>query len=51
MWMTCGLLVVSLLFSPANAAEPEQLSIQTLLSPQVTLYQQHLVTLREIGCE
>ena len=46
--MTCGLFVVFLLFSPANAAEPEQLLIQTLLSPQVTSYQQHLVTLEGV---
>ncbi len=46
--MTCALLVVSLLLSPADAAEPEQLLIQTLLSPQVTSYQQHLVTLEGV---
>ncbi len=46
--MTCGLLVVSLLLSPADAAEPEQLLIQTLLSPQVTSYHQHLVTLEGV---
>jgi hypothetical protein len=46
--MTCGPLVVSLLLSPADAAEPERLLIQTLLSPHVTSYQQHLVTLEGI---
>ena len=46
--MTCALLVVSLLLSPADAAEPEQLLIQTLLSPQVTSYHQHLVTLEGV---
>lgn len=43
--MTCNFLVASLLLSHADAAEPEQVSIQMLLSPQVTSYQQHLVTL------
>jgi hypothetical protein len=45
--MTCSLLVASLL-SPVNAAEPEQVSIQTLLSPQATSHQQHLVTLKDV---
>jgi hypothetical protein len=43
--MTSSLLAGALLLSPAKAAEPERVSIQTLLSPQVTSYQQHLVTL------
>ena len=43
--MTYSLLVASLFLSSANAAEPEQVSIQKLLSPQVTSYQQHLVSL------
>ena len=47
-WMICSLLVASLHLSPAGAAEPERLSIQTLLSPQVISYQQHLVTLEGV---
>lgn len=43
--ITCSILVTCLLLSPADAAEPEQVSIQTLLSPQAISYQQHLVTL------
>lgn len=46
--MTSSLLIVALLFLPADAAEPEQVSIQTLLSPQATSYQQHLVTLEGV---
>jgi len=46
--MTCNLLVASLLLSAADASEPEQLSIQTLLSPQATSYQQRLVTLEGV---
>jgi hypothetical protein len=41
--MTCCLLVASLLLSPADAADPEQVSIQKLLSLQASSYQQHLV--------
>ena len=44
-WTTRSLLVASLFLSPADAAEPEQVSIQMLLSPQAASYQQHLVTL------
>lgn len=47
-WMTYSLLVASLLLSPADAAEPERVSIQKLLSPQATSYQQHLVTLEGV---
>ena len=47
-WMTWSLLGVFLLLNPANAAEPERVSIQTLLSPQATAYQQHLVTLEGV---
>ena len=46
--MTCSLIVASLFLNPANAAEPEQVSIQTLLSPQATSYQEHLVTLEGV---
>ncbi len=46
--MTYSLLVASLLLSPADAAEPERVSIQKLLSPQATSYQQHLVTLEGV---
>ena len=44
-WIARSLLVPALLLNPANAAEPERVSIQTLLSPQAISYQQHLVTL------
>lgn len=40
--------MISLLVSPADATEPEQVSIQTLLSPQATSYQEHLVTLQGV---
>lgn len=50
-WMTYNLIVASLLLSPADAAEPEQISIQKLLSPQATSYQQHLVTLEGVTSE
>lgn len=43
-----GLLGASLLLSLAAAAEPERVSIQTLLSPQAISYQQHLVTLEGV---
>ena len=43
-----SLLIVALLCPPAGAAEPEQVSIQTLLSPQATSYQLHLVTLEGV---
>lgn len=46
--LTYSLIVVSLLLSPADAIEPERVSIQKLLSPQATSYQQHLVTLEGI---
>jgi hypothetical protein len=44
--MTYSLLTASLCLSPASAAEPERVLVQTLLSPQATSYQQHLVTLK-----
>lgn len=47
-WTTCSLLVAVLYLSPAKAAEPERVSIQTLLSPQASSYQQHLVTLEGV---
>lgn len=47
-WITCSLIVASLLLSPADAAEPERVSIQILLSPQITSYQQRLVTLEGV---
>lgn len=43
-----SLLIVALLCPPAGAAEPERVSIQTLLSPQATSYQLHLVTLEGV---
>lgn len=46
--MTYSLFVVALLLSPADAIEPEQVSIQKLLSPQATSYQQQLVTLEGV---
>lgn len=46
--MTSSLLIVVLLFPPADATEPERVSIQTLLSPQATSYQLHLVTLEGV---
>lgn len=46
-WSLLGL-GASLLLSLAHAAEPEQVPIQKLLSPQVTSYQQHLVTLEGV---
>jgi hypothetical protein len=50
-WMTYSLIIVFLLISPADAAEPEQVSIQKLLSPQATSYQQRLVTLEGVTSE
>lgn len=50
-WLTYSLIVASLLLSPADAAEPERVSIQKLLSPQATSYQQHLVTLEGVTSE
>jgi hypothetical protein len=47
-WIARSLLVPALLLNPADAAEPERVSIQTLLSPQATSYQQHLVTLEGV---
>ncbi len=47
-WIARSLLVPALLLNPANAAEPGGVSIQTLLSPQATSYQQHLVTLEGV---
>jgi len=47
-WIARSFLVPTLLLNPANAAEPERVSIQTLLSPQATSYQQHLVTLEGV---
>lgn len=47
-WLTYSLIVAALLFSPAHAAEPERISIQKLLSPQATSYQQHLVTIEGV---
>lgn len=47
-WLTYSLLVAPLLLSLADAAEPEQVSIQTLLSTQATSYQQHLVMLEGV---
>jgi hypothetical protein len=49
--MAYSLIVVSLLLNQADAAEPEQVSIQKLLSPQATSYQQHLVTLEGVTSE
>jgi len=46
--MTWSLLSVSLFLSPAGAAEPEQVSIHMLLSPQGISYQQHLVTIEGV---
>jgi capsular polysaccharide biosynthesis protein len=46
--MTYSLIVVSLLLSPADAIGPERVSIQKLLSPQVTSYQQRLVALEGV---
>ncbi|OQW36190.1 MAG: hypothetical protein A4E19_00600 [Nitrospira sp. SG-bin1] len=50
-WMTRGFLIVSLLFSPtmADAREPEHVSIQTLLSPQASSYQRHMVTMHGVA--
>lgn len=47
-WTTRSRLVASLFLRPADAAEPEQVSIQMLLSPQTTSYQQHLLTLEGV---
>ena len=47
-WMTWSLLSVSLFLSPVGAAEPEQVSIHMLLSPQGISYQQHLVTIKGV---
>jgi hypothetical protein len=47
-WLTYSLIVASLLLSPADAAEPERVSIQKLLSPQATSYQQQLVTIEGV---
>lgn len=48
--MTRALLVVSLLCSAtmADAGEPTHVSIQTLLSPQASSYQQHIVTVQGV---
>lgn len=46
--MTYSILVAFLPLSPTAAAEPERVSIQTLLSPQAISYQQHLVTLEGV---
>ncbi|MBX3335282.1 MAG: OB-fold nucleic acid binding domain-containing protein, partial [Nitrospira sp.] len=46
--MTYSILVAFLPLSPAAAAEPERVSIQTLLSPQAISYQQHPVTLEGV---
>jgi len=46
--LTYSLIVVSLLLSPADAAEPERVSIQKLLSPQASSYQQYLVTIEGV---
>lgn len=47
-WTTCSILAASSLLSPADAAEPEWISIQTLLSPQATSYQLRLVTVEGV---
>lgn len=47
-WMTSSLLTASLFFCPADAAEPERVAIQMLLSPQATSYQQRLVMLEGV---
>ena len=47
-WMTYSFIILCLLLSPANAIEPERVSIQKLLSPQITSYQQRLVTLEGV---
>jgi len=47
-WIAHSLFVPVLLLNLADAAEPERVSIQTLLSPQATSYQQHLVTLEGV---
>jgi hypothetical protein len=47
-WLSYSLIVAALLLSPAHAAEPERVSIQKLLSPQATSYQQQLVTLEGV---
>lgn len=49
--LTYSLIVVSLLLSPADAIEPERVSIQKLLSPQITSYQQRLVTIEGVTSE
>lgn len=46
--MAPSLLAGVVFLSPASAAEPEQVSIQALLSPQATSYQQHLVTVEGV---
>ena len=50
-YLTYSLIVVSLPLSPATAIDPERVSIQKLLSPQVTSYQQRLVTLEGVTSE
>ena len=47
-WIAGSLFVPAFLLNPANAAEPERFSIETLLSPQATSYQQHQVTLEGV---
>lgn len=44
-WTAWSLLGASLLLSPVGAAEPEQVSVQMLLSPQGISFQQHLVVI------
>ena len=47
-WCLTYCLIAALLLSPADAAEPELVSIQELLSPQATSYQQHPVTIEGV---
>lgn len=47
-WTTCSLLTASLFLSSADAAGPERVAIQMLLSPQATFYQQRLVMLEGV---
>lgn len=47
-WCLTYSLIAALLLSPAHAAEPELVSIQELLSPQATSYQQHPVTIEGV---
>lgn len=48
MLLTCGLFCSLLLLSPADASEPEHVSIQTLLSPQATSYHLRLVAVEGV---